>query len=84
VKTSDLMSKLPTNCHWKDLVKLLEKFGFKFFNIKGSHYVMAKTDCKPPKIITVIMQNPLKVGNLQGTLVEAGISREDFFKYYKK
>lgn len=79
MKTSDLMSKLPTNCHWRDLVKVLEKFGFKVFNVKGTHYVMVKIDCRPPKIITVIMQNPLKIGNLQSTLVEAGISREDFF-----
>lgn len=84
MKISDFMSKLPTNCHWRDLVKILEKFGFEAFNVKGSHYTMAKTDCRPPKIITVIMQDPLKVGNLQSTLVEAGISREDFFKYYKK
>jgi predicted RNA binding protein YcfA (HicA-like mRNA interferase family) len=77
------MSKLPTNCHWRDLVKVLEKFGFKVFNITGSHYVMAKTDCNPPKIITIIMQNPLYLGNLQGALADAGISREDFFKYYK-
>lgn len=78
------MPKLPRNCHWKSLVKVLEKFGFIFSNKTGSHYVMIKIDCKPPKIITVIMQNRLKVGNLQSTLKEAGITREDFFKYYKK
>ena len=83
MNNSDPMSKLPRNCHWKDLVKVLEKFGFKFFNIKGDHYVMAKTDCNPPKIITVIMQNPLKTSNLQRALGDAGISRDDFFKYYK-
>jgi hypothetical protein len=44
---------------------------------------MAKTDCNPPKIITVIMQNPLKTSNLQRALGDAGISREDFFKYYR-
>jgi predicted RNA binding protein YcfA (HicA-like mRNA interferase family) len=77
------MSKLPRDCNWKDLVKVLEKFGFKVFNITGDHYVMAKIDCNPPKIITVIMQNPLKLGNLQGALADAGITREDFFKYYK-
>ena len=65
-------------------MKVLGKFGFKFSSIEGSHYVMIKIDCRPPKIITVIMQNPLKVGNLQSTLVEAEITRKDFFKYYKK
>lgn len=78
------MPKLPRKCPWKSLVKVLEKFGFKFSNVTGSHYVMIKIDCNPPKIITVIKQNPLKVGNLQSTLKEAGLTREDFFKYYRK
>jgi len=34
-----------------------------------ARYVMIKTDCDPPKIITVIMQDPPKVGNLQSTIV---------------
>ena len=77
------MSKLPRNCRWKRLVKVLEKLGFKFSNVEGSHYVMIKLDCRSPKIIVVPMHNPLKVGTLNQKIKDADLSRKKFMELYK-
>lgn len=77
------MPKLPRNCRWKKLVKVLEKLGFKFSNVEGSHYIMIKINCRPPKIIVVPMHNPLKVGTLNQKVKDAGLSRKKFMELYK-
>lgn len=77
------MSKLPRNCRWKSLVKVLEKVGFKFSNVKGSHYIMIKLDCNPPIIITVPMHKHISIGTLRETIEEAGLTRKKFLELYK-
>jgi predicted RNA binding protein YcfA (HicA-like mRNA interferase family) len=77
------MTKLPRNCDWKKVVKVLGKFNFKFSNVTGSHYVMIKINCSPPKIITIPMHKPLKVGTLQHLINKAGLSRKEFLEHYK-
>lgn len=60
----------------KDLIRVLEKKGWRLDRIRGSHHIMVHPILK--KAVPVPMHNrDLKTGTLSGILRSAGISREE-------
>lgn len=76
------MSRLPRKCSGMDLVKILTKVGFRFFNIKGSHYVMMNNTRRGPIILSIPLHKPLTLGTLLRTVKRAGLTREKFLMFY--
>ncbi|MCX6198811.1 MAG: type II toxin-antitoxin system HicA family toxin [Bacteroidetes bacterium] len=77
------MPKLP-RLSGRELIKILEVFGFVVIRQKGSHIVLKK---KTPtgEIGTVVPDHKeLAEGTMRGILKQAGISMEDFLKEYSK
>lgn len=76
------MPKLPRKFRGKDAVKILKKLGYEIYNLQGSHCTMIKTDCNPPKIITVpLHKKGLKPGTLTAIITKTGLSASEFFSY---
>ena len=57
-----------------EVVRVLEKFGFRVMRQKGSHVVLRRgsTGCVVP------LHRDLKIGTLSSVLKQAGISAEEF------
>lgn len=73
------MPKLPV-LSGEELIKALEKTGFKKVRQKGSHVSLKKGEYKT----IVPMHDELARGTLLGILKQSGLSREDFQKLLKK
>lgn len=73
------MPKLPV-LSGEELIKALEKTGFKKVRQKGSHVSLKKGEYKT----IVPMHDKLARGTLLGILKQSGLSREDFQKLLKK
>lgn len=69
------MPKLP-HLSGAEIVRALEKLGFKQVRQKGSHVILraGSTGCVVP------MHREVKVGTLAGILRQAGIPAEEFLK----
>ena len=66
-----------------EIIKSLERDGFKFLRQKGSHITLYKDGNK--KYLVVVPNNKeVKRGTLLGILKQAGMDRESFFKLLKK
>jgi len=60
------------------VVKVLHRIGFRYYNLTGDHYVMAKYVEDHVKTVTVYLKPELKRGTLRGIIRNAGISRDEF------
>lgn len=60
----------------KDLLRVLEKKGWRLDRVRGSHHIMVHPELK--KAVPVPVHNrDLKTGTLNGILRAAGVSREE-------
>ena len=64
----------------KELIRAIEKDGFKVVRQKGSHVSLQKGGCKT----VVPLHNELAKGTLLGILKQCGLSKEDIIKLIKK
>jgi len=74
--------KLP-NLSGKDVVKALEKAGYKIVGRKGSHLRMKKERSSPkdpPHVVIVAMHKEITRGTLRHILTKAGLTREEFLE----
>jgi len=63
----------------RELVRVLEKKGWRLDRVRGSHHIMVHPALK--KAVSVPMHNrDLKTGTLHGILRVAGISRQEFIE----
>jgi predicted RNA binding protein YcfA (HicA-like mRNA interferase family) len=65
----------------KDVVKILEKFGFKIDRRKGSHLLMKKeksSPVDPPRTVIVPMHQEVARGTLRHIINKAGMTRDEF------
>lgn len=65
------------NHDWRQIIKILNKFGFQVVRQRGSHLVLRKED----KIISVPRHSPVTMGTLREILLEAEISEQEFIKH---
>ncbi len=61
----------------EEVIKILQKMGFKKVRQRGSHVVMKKGD----RGCVVPLHKELKTGTLRGILKQAQIPIEEFIKY---
>ena len=66
-----------------EIIKLLERDGFKFLRQKGCHITLYK-DGNKKYLVVVPNKKEVKRGTLLGILKQAGMDRESFFKLLKK
>lgn len=77
------MPKLP-RLSGHEIIKILFTFGFRQKRQKGSHVILTK-ETKGGKIGCVVpLHKELEIGTLLGILRQAKISRDEFFKAFKK
>jgi predicted RNA binding protein YcfA (HicA-like mRNA interferase family) len=63
----------------KQLIRALERKGWRLDRVRGSHYIMAHPD--EDRMVPVPYHNrDIKTGTLSGILSSAGISREEIRK----
>jgi predicted RNA binding protein YcfA (HicA-like mRNA interferase family) len=62
---------------------ILENFGFRVVRQKGSHVIMMNEE-KTRIVIPVHPGRKVKPGLVRAIMREAGISRQEFFKIFKK
>lgn len=65
------------NHNWRDVYKVLVKHGFYVDRQRGDHMQMVNPD---GRFVTLIRQNPIKIGTLKSILIQADISQEEFIK----
>ena len=66
----------------RQLVRVLEKKGWKLARSKGSHHHFTRPDSR--NVITVAVHaKDLKRGTLSGILADAGIDRDEFLRLLK-
>jgi len=73
------VAKLPV-LSGHELIKLLEKVGFKIVRQKGSHVSLQKGNYKA----VVPLHDELAKGTLLGILKQCGLSKEDLIELKKK
>ena len=63
----------------KEIIKVLENFGFTFKSQRGSHakYIKISQDF-PTRTVIIPMHNEVAKGTLKSILEQAGISLEEF------
>ena len=71
----------PLNPH--ELIKILQKAGFKIIRQKGSHVIMMN-DRKIRTVIPVHPRKDVKPVLIRAIIKEAELSREDFLKLLKE
>lgn len=67
--------------HYKKLIKFFEFYGFVFSRQKGDHLAYIKDGVKRPVIIPAYKEVPVFI--IKDNLNTAGISREDYLKFFK-
>lgn len=74
--------KIPRNLSGKELIKILEKFGYEASRQKGSHVRL--THLEKGLHVTILLYNPLKLGTLSAILNDVSeqlnISKEEILK----
>ena len=76
------MPKLP-NIKGKNLVKILNKIGWRLDHIQGSHYILRNKDGKK-LTIAVHGNNEIPRGTFLGILNDADILKDEFITLLKK
>ncbi len=72
------MSKLPRNIKGKELVKFLEKQGFKIVGKKGSHMRFTHGDGRWTQV--ALHPKPIPQGTLRSILRQIDMDTEEFIK----
>lgn len=74
--------KIPRNLSGKELIKMLEKFGYVISRQKGSHVRLTET--KSGLHLTIPLHNPLKLGTLSAILNDSSeqlnVPKEEILK----
>jgi predicted RNA binding protein YcfA (HicA-like mRNA interferase family) len=65
------------NHDWRQVIKILNKFGFEMTRQRGSHMVLKKNG----KIISVPKHSPIAMPTLRSILSQAGIDEKEFLKF---
>ncbi len=65
----------------KELIAILEKFGFKQVRQRGSHVILKKETDKGVIGTVVPVHKELAIGTLRGILRQVKVSIEDFVKH---
>jgi len=65
------------NHKWRDVYKVLVKHGFYVDRQRGDHMQMVNPD---GRFVTLVRQNPIKIGTLKSILIQADISQEEFIR----
>ena len=65
------------NHNWRNVYKVLIKHGFYVDRQREDHIQMVHPD---GKFVTLVRQNPIKVGTLKNILIQADISQEEFLR----
>jgi len=71
-----------TAIHWKKLVCIFKKAGFKEERQSGDHIILVKTGVLRP--IVIPKQSELGIDIIKSNMRTAGMSREDYFNYLSK
>ena len=76
------MSKLPVDAPVKEVVKSLERLGFRLVR-KGNHIAMVRENSDGTRTpLTMPNHRTIKSSILRTILTQSGISREEFLKAY--
>ena len=76
------MSKLPVDAPVKEVVKSLERLGFRLVR-KGNHIAMVRENPDGTRTpLTMPNHRTIKSSTLRTILTQSGISREEFLKAY--
>ena len=75
------MTRKITPLHYKDLIKIFQKFGLAIIRTKGDHIIMSKLGMKRPVVIQA--KKSVSVGHILNNIKEANISREEFLEALK-
>ncbi|MBN1646761.1 MAG: type II toxin-antitoxin system HicA family toxin [Spirochaetales bacterium] len=71
------ISRFPV-CKSKEIIRILEKIGFRFHRQKGSHCIYIKDD----KMVIIPMHNrDLKLPTQNNIIKGTGLTQEEFFSY---
>ena len=76
--------KFPKDAHQRKVIKTLESLGFRIVRM-GEHISMVRENpdgIKTP--LTMTNHGRIKGSTLRVSCRQAGINREEFFKYYEK
>ena len=65
------------NHDWREVVKVLEKFGYHIVRQGGSHMILVN---ESKRMVVVPRQNSIKIGLLNAILDQARITKDDFIK----
>ena len=65
------------NHNWRNVYKVLIKHEFYVDRQRGDHIQMVHPD---GRFVTLVRQNPIKVGTLKNILIQADISQEEFLR----
>ena len=66
------------NHDYKEVIKVLQRYGFQIDRQRGSHIHLIHQDGK--RYVTVPRHDPIKESTLKSILIQAGISKTDFLK----
>ncbi|HZE86625.1 MAG TPA: type II toxin-antitoxin system HicA family toxin [Methylomirabilota bacterium] len=72
------MTKLPRNIKGKELINILERWGFKVVGKRGSHVRLAHPDGRWTQV--AVHPKPIPQGTLHAILRQAGLTGEDLIK----
>ncbi|MBN1940878.1 MAG: type II toxin-antitoxin system HicA family toxin [Candidatus Diapherotrites archaeon] len=76
------MPKIPV-LSGKQVVKALEKAGFKFVKQKGSHVKLRKVDSEGKKTVIVPLKPLIRIGTMKSILRQARLDIEELLKFLK-
>ena len=65
------------NHNWRNVYKVLVKHGFYLDRQRGDHMQLIHDD---GRFVTLVKQNPIKIGTLKSILFQADITQEEFIK----
>ena len=75
------MSERIVPIHYKELIKVFEKFGLKIIRTKGDHIIMSKAGMKRPVVIQ--SKSNVAVDHILNNIKAANITREEYLEALK-
>ena len=61
---------------WRDVIKALNRAGYKVIRQRGSHIYLARDDI----VVPVPRHDEIKRGTLMAIITEAGLTKEEFLR----